>query len=459
MNSRFALLFKILTLCALIIVMLIPMAMIMGLIEERFYHQHRVVESVAQSSSGEQKIVGPIIVIPYTEKVLEVNNQQSYYTQKKYVRYVLPQQLDVTANVDVSPRHIGIYQAQVYQSQLAFQGSFAPVVLDSLKNNQAITIDEPYLVVLISDTRGIMQIPVMAIDNQKINFEPGIRLSGMGSEQGINAAISLDDLVNKPLDFNFSLQLQGTKQLSIVPIARSSSYQLTGNWPHPNFIGYSLPITRQISEDGFKATWQSSWYANNINSLFADDVSIGRYYTATSDLPAFSTSFVETVDQYQMTERAVKYDILFIALTFICFFIFEMLKQLKIHPVQYLLVGMALTLFYLLLLALSEHIGFLYAYLAGAIACSLLIGFYLSGVLKNIKWSGFFTGFLLVLYTVLYFVMISEGNALLLGSIVLFVVLGGIMILTRKVDWYKIAQFNTDKKIAVTKLNEDDASK
>lgn len=448
MNSRFALLFKILTLCGLIIVMLIPMAMVMGLIKDRFDYQKSVVQSIVESSSGTQKIVGPIVVIPYSETVFTTQNNQSYYEQKKYVRYVLPQQLDVTANADISPRHIGIYQTQVYQSQLTFSGYFDPVSVELLKNNQNIVIDKPYLIVLISDTRGIMQVPIMTVANQKINFEPGIRQSGMNDETGINAELSLDDLSSKKLDFNFSLQLQGTKELSIVPIGRSSHYQLTGNWPHPNFVGFSLPTTRKIDEQGFTATWQSSWYANNINSSFAKDVNVTSYYVdGIGNLPAFKTSFVETVDQYQMTERAVKYDILFIALTFICFFIFELLKQLKIHPVQYLLVGMALTLFYLLLLALSEHIGFLFAYIIGSLACSLLIGFYLSGVLKNIKWSCAFTGFLLILYTVLYFVMISEGNTLLLGSILLFIVLAGIMVLTRKVDWYKVAQVNSDNKM------------
>ncbi|WP_392560365.1 cell envelope integrity protein CreD [Orbus mooreae] len=455
MNSHFTLLFKILTLGGLILVMLIPMLMIMGLIQERFYYQNSVIDSVAQSSSGVQKIIGPIIVVPYTETLLEVNNKQNYYIQKKYVRYILPQQLNVEGDADISSRHIGIYQAQVYQTQLTFNGSFNSVSLDSLKNNPAIEVGEPYLLVLISDTRGIMQTPTIMLANQQLDFEPGVKQSGMGSVQGINASVSIDNLTNKKLEFNFSLQLQGTKELSIVPIGRSSHYQLKGNWPHPNFIGYSLPINRQIDQNGFVATWQSSWYANNINSLFADDVSETRYYSSDiANMPDFKTSFVETVDQYQMIERAVKYDILFIALTFICFFIFEMLKQLKIHPVQYLLVGMALTLFYLLLLALSEHIGFLLAYIIGSIACSLLIGFYLSGVIKNSKWSIIFTIFLLTLYTVLYFVMISEGNALLLGSILLFIVLGGIMILTRKMDWYKISQVNVEKITTITQQNE-----
>lgn len=448
---RYALLIKLLVLGGLIIIMIIPMAMIMGTIKERVYYQEDVIDSVAKSSSYAQTIVGPIIVIPYTETLVEFKKDQKFYIERKYVRYVLPQQSDIKATADISPRHIGIYQAQVYQSELNLTGLFDPVSIESLKNNESIEIKDPYLIVLISDTRGIMQVPLMTINGQKINFEPGIKDSGISGAEGINAPLSLDQLTSGKLNFNFSLLLQGTKELSIVPIGRSSNYSLTGNWPHPNFVGYTLPIHREINDDGFKASWQSSWYANNINSIFAKDVDVINGYGICSNgfsgcFPSFKASFVETVDQYQMTERAVKYDILFIALTFICFFIFEMLKQFKIHPVQYLLVGMALTIFYLLLLALSEHIGFTFAYMCGALACSLLIGFYLTSALKSLKWGGIFTSFLLMLYTVLYFVMISEGNALLLGSLLLFIILGGIMILTRKVDWYIVTQFNDVKK-------------
>jgi len=455
MHSRFSLLFKILTLTGLILVMMIPMAMIMGVIQERSYYQNEVIDSVSQSSSYSQKIIGPIIVIPYTLTTLEYRDKQKFYTQNKYLRYVLPQKLEVDANADISARHIGIYQAQVYQAQLKFTGSFDPVELDTLQNNENIEIEKPYLIVMISDTRGIMQVPLMTLNGKNIEFEPGVNQSDIYNAQGINAPMSLEEVTGKKLDFNFSLLLQGTKDLSIVPLGRSSQYHLKGNWPHPNFIGYTLPSQRLIDEKGFDATWQSSWYANNINSLFAKDVNISRNASSYSDYPAFKTSFVETVDEYQMTERAVKYAILFIVLTFICFFIFEMLKQLKIHPVQYLLVGMALTIFYLLLLALSEHIGFLLAYVMGAFACSGLIGFYLSAVLKGIKWGSIFTSFLLLLYMILYFVMISEGNALLLGSILLFVVLGGIMILTRHIDWYKVAQISHNKNTQKIKKPEE----
>lgn len=451
MISRYMLLIKMLTLVVLILVILIPLTLIKRVITEREYYQDVVIQSIVESSSDLQTIIGPIIVVPYIEKKLDKENNQKYEVSK--VHYILPQTLDVNADADISSRHLGIYQAQIYQSELKFNGTFIADSLKELKDNTQIKIQSPYLIVLISDTRGIMQVPLMTLNEQKINFEPGVRQNGIAKSSGINIPLSLQQITETNLDFNFSLHLQGTKELSVVPIARSTNYKLVGNWPNPNFLGYTLPVNRQINETGFTATWKSSWYSNNINNAFSRDIDLDNNYSIcyyhsniSSCFPSFKTSFVETVDQYQMTERAVKYAVLIIVLIFVSFFMFEILKQFKIHPIQYLLVSMALAIFYLLLLALSEYIGFLLSYICGVVACSLLIGFYLSSVLHSIKWSSIFTLYLLSLYTALYFVMVSEVNALLLGSILLFIVLAGIMILTRKVDWYSIAQLNVKKQ-------------
>lgn len=466
MLSRFTLLIKIATLCALVLIMSIPMSLIMGIINDRIYYQQVAIESVAASSSDEQLIIGPIIAIPYTETVSFYENGKPVTHNNEYIHYILPKTLDVEAKVDVSPRHIGIYQTQIYQSELQFKGSFNQQFLANLKNKSSnIELYDPYIFVVISDTRGIMQIPQMNLNQTTINFEPGIKRNGLlrgNQPSGIHIPLLIQQLENNQLDFDFSVQLQGMNRLAVVPVGQSSNYQLTANWPHPNFLGFSLPIKHQISEQGFVAKWQSSWYANNINNLFDRDVMLNsnNYQdricgsSIMNCMPTFSTSFIEPINQYQLTERSVKYDILFTVLIFVCFFIFEILKQIKIHPVQYLLVGMALAIFYLLLLAFSEYIDFFYAYFIGAIACSLLIGFYLSAVLKSIKWSGGFTLFLLSLYACLYLVMISDGNSLIFGTILLFIILGGIMILTRNIDWYKVAKIDIKNRDDVTAKND-----
>ncbi len=220
-----------------------------------------------------------------------------------------------------------------------------------------------------------------------------------------------------------------------MPLGRSSELRLQSNWPHPNFLGNFLPDERKITERGFSARWRSTWFANNINSAFHYDDGI----LDEDKLPAFSASLIEPVDHYQLTERAVKYAVLFIGLTFMAFFLFETLTGLRVHPIQYLLVGAALVLFYLILLAFSEHLGFAVAYLLAGIACSGLIAFYLSAVLRGKLRGALFAASLLLLYGVLYLLLQSEDNALALGAGLLFAILAGIMLLTRKLDWYRVA--------------------
>ncbi|QIQ21141.1 cell envelope integrity protein CreD [Zophobihabitans entericus] len=445
MLHRLALMWKILALLGITIVLLIPTTMVMNMIWERSEYQREVVNSVASSSSGPQTVIGPIIVQPYTiERVELVNNKQRVVVEHKMLRYYLPEDLKITADANITTRNIGIYQSQIYQTDINFSGRFADLKTQDL-DSPNVTLDRPYVIMMISDTRGIMQVPLMTFGDDKIKFEPGIKNANGSGGKGINAPLTFAQLEQAKLDFNFNLKLLGTGSLSVVPLGNSSEYQLTGNWPHPNFVGSSLPVTRTVTDDGFTASWQSSWYANNINSLFEKDrlVETGGgicSYSGYSCFTTFDTSFVETVDQYQLTERSVKYAILFIALTFIAFFLFETLKQLRIHPIQYALVGMALVLFYVVLLALSEHIDFLLAYILASLACSGLIGFYLSAILKGVMRGALFAIGLLVLYAILYAVMNSEGNALLLGALLLFSVLAGIMTLTRKIDWYQLSQ-------------------
>ena len=256
-----------------------------------------------------------------------------------------------------------------------------------------------------------------------------------GLSQGIHAPLTLASLQKEGLTADFTLNLAGTSSLSLVPVGRSSELLLQSNWPHPNFLGNFLPDERKVTDKGFSARWRSTWFANNINSAFMYDNGIMEE----EKLPTFTTSLIEPVDHYQLTERAVKYAVLFLGLTFMAFFLFETLTGLRVHPIQYLLVGAALVLFYLILLAFSEHLGFDVAYLLASVACSGLIAFYLSAVLRGMRRGMLFAASLLLLYGILYMLLQSEDNALVLGSVLLFGVLAGIMLLTRKLDWYQVA--------------------
>lgn len=424
---------KITTLLGLMILMIIPVTQLMNVIEERSGYRQSVVGQVSESTSRAQRILGPLIVIPYSEREEKTDDKGQKVVQMiRHHRYLLPETLQVSGKPNVDVRKLGIYQTQVYQGPLNFKVKFGPPDLADLQRSNVI-IGQPFLLVSLSDSRGIKSISPLISEQSQTTFEPGTQVSVL--HQGVHAPLTLPTLQKMGLDAEFTLTLAGTSSLSLVPLGRSSELTLQSNWPHPNFLGNFLPDERKVTERGFSARWRSTWFANNINSAFHyDDEIIGE-----EKLPTFSTSLIEPVDHYQLTERAVKYAVLFIGLTFMAFFLFETLTGLRVHPIQYLLVGAALVLFYLILLAFSEHFGFGMAYLLASIACSGLIAFYLSAVLRGRLRGGIFAVSLLMLYGVLYLLLQSEDNALVLGAGLLFAILAGIMLLTRKLDWYQVA--------------------
>ncbi|HGM5492144.1 TPA: cell envelope integrity protein CreD [Serratia fonticola] len=424
---------KITTLLGLMILMMIPVGQLMDVVQERSGYRQSVVGQVSESTSRAQRILGPLIVIPYTMREETKNEKGEIEVQtKRYQRFALPESLVVNGKPNVEIRKLGIYQTQVYQGPVDFQVKFAQPDLEDLQHS-SITIGQPFLVVSLSDSRGIKSISALNGIQQQAKFEPGTLVSGLS--QGIHAPLALASLQKEGLTADFTLNLAGTSSLSLVPVGRSSELLLQSNWPHPNFLGNFLPDERKVTDKGFSARWRSTWFANNINSAFMYDNGIMEE----EKLPTFTTSLIEPVDHYQLTERAVKYAVLFLGLTFMAFFLFETLTGLRVHPIQYLLVGAALVLFYLILLAFSEHLGFDVAYLLASVACSGLIAFYLSAVLRGIKRGMLFAASLLLLYGILYMLLQSEDNALVLGSVLLFGILAGIMLLTRKLDWYQVA--------------------
>ena len=423
---------KIATLLGLMIVMIVPVAQLMNVIEERSGYRQSVVGQVSESTSRAQRILGPLIVIPYVEREEKKDDKGQTVVQRvRHHRYLLPDNLQVNGAPNVEVRKLGIYKTQVYQGPLNVKAQFGQPDLTDLQRSN-VTLEQPFLLVALSDSRGIKSIsPLNAA--QPVPFEPGTGLNLF--PQGIHAPLTLVALQKAGLNADFTLTLAGTSSLSLVPLGRSTELRLQSNWPHPNFLGNFLPDERKVTEQGFSARWRSTWFANNINSAFHyDDSAIDE-----DKLPAFSASLIEPVDHYQLTERAVKYAVLFIGLTFMAFFLFESLTGLRVHPIQYLLVGAALALFYLILLAFSEHFGFAAAYLLASVACSGLIAFYLSAVLRGKLRGTLFAASLLSLYGVLYLLLQSEDNALVLGAVLLFAILAGIMLLTRKLDWYRVA--------------------
>ncbi|EJM0963793.1 cell envelope integrity protein CreD [Klebsiella pneumoniae] len=420
---------KITTLIGCIVLLSLPLMMVRELINERADYRSEVVDAIEQSTSGSQKLAGPLIAIPITETLTRMENQKEVNYQRSWVYYWLPESLAVAGKQTVESRRVGIYSGQVWHNVLQIKASFDPLRLAALRKTN-IVLGQPRLVVSVGDARGIGAIHAPEVNGNVLSVEPGLGISGDGA--GIHMPMPALAEDNKPLEIAFSLDLNGTGEFSLVPLGRNSELQLTSNWPHPGFLGSFLPTQREVSAAGYRAHWQSSWFANDMGSYFKDDMEIPW-----SRLPAFSADVMSLADQYQLTDRATKYAILLIGLTFMAFFVFESLTRRPLHPMQYLLVGLSLVLFYLVLLALSEHIGFTAAWLAASLSGAVMNGIYLQAVLRGWRNSLLFVAALLLLDGVMWFLLHSEDSALLLGTGVL--ALSVLMFLTRRVDWYALS--------------------
>ena len=422
---------KITTLIGCIVLLSLPLMMVRELINERADYRSEVVDAIEQSTSGSQKLAGPLIAIPITETLTRMENQKEVNYQRSWVYYWLPESLAVAGKQTVESRRVGIYSGQVWHNVLQIKASFDPLRLAALRKTN-IVLGQPRLVVSVGDARGIGAIHAPEVNGNVLSVEPGLGISGDGA--GIHMPMPALAEDNKPLEIAFSLDLNGTGEFSLVPLGRNSELQLTSNWPHPGFLGSFLPTQREVSAAGYRAHWQSSWFANDMGSYFKDDMEIPW-----SRLPAFSADVMSLADQYQLTDRATKYAILLIGLTFMAFFVFESLTRRPLHPMQYLLVGLSLVLFYLVLLALSEHIGFTAAWLAASLSGAVMNGIYLQAVLRGWRNSLLFVAALLLLDGVMWFLLQSEDSALLLGTGVLALALSVLMFLTRRVDWYALS--------------------
>ncbi|HDU5904875.1 TPA: cell envelope integrity protein CreD, partial [Klebsiella pneumoniae subsp. pneumoniae] len=422
---------KITTLIGCIVLLSLPLMMVRELINERADYRNEVVDAIEQSTSGSQKLAGPLIAIPITETLTRMENQKEVNYQRSWVYYWLPESLAVAGKQTVESRRVGNYSGQVWHNALQIKASFDPLRLAALRKTN-IVLGQPRLVVSVGDARGIGAIHAPEVNGNVLSVEPGLGISGDGA--GIHMPMPALAEDNKPLEIAFSLDLNGTGEFSLVPLGRNSELQLTSNWPHPGFLGSFLPTQREVSAAGYRAHWQSSWFANDMGSYFKDDMEIPW-----SRLPAFSADVMSLADQYQLTDRATKYAILLIGLTFMAFFVFESLTRRPLHPMQYLLVGLSLVLFYLVLLALSEHIGFTAAWLAASLSGAVMNGIYLQAVLRGWRNSLLFVAALLLLDGVMWFLLHSEDSALLLGTGVLALALSVLMFLTRRVDWYALS--------------------
>jgi inner membrane protein len=439
--QRYPLLSKTLMIGFLALLLLIPLGMIESKISERKTLQERVQQDIAQSSARPQTLSGPYLVVRYQVREKQVEKDARGQEKTVYVAsapkelLLEPHALKIGGSAEVESRQRGIYQAQLYNLQAKVSGSFTVPRLYGLAHAAEDLIPlNAYFVMRISDSRGIRNAPLLTLNGLTHEFGAGgiPPLAGNGMHVFLPAP---DPIQAHSFTFSFPLELQGTSTLAIQPSAKTTEVALKSSWPHPSFGGSFLPRTRNVSEQGFSAQWLVSSLAKNSGAQ-AEGNSAAQAETLNVD-------FIDPVNIYLMSERAVKYGLMFVVLVFTAFFLFEVLRGLRVHPMQYLLVGLSMAMFFLLIISLSEHIPFAAAYAISGSACVLLIGFYLAGVLRSRRPALLFSGGIALLYGVLYGVLQSEDNALLMGALILFAALAVVMMLTRRMDWYRLHEAST----------------
>lgn len=411
----------------LVLALLIPTFLIMYLVSERKERKQEVTNEISNKWSAAQTITGPFLIVPYTQTE---NNVQV----KKYL-YILPEQLDINGNIETEIRYRSIYKVPVYTARpMTLKGKFSRNSLKSVNINElSLRWEETKLCVGITDLKGIKE-QLIKWNDQLLATEPGLPETDI-VQQGINAILPLDSsFLNAENDFTIQLTLQGSDRLYFTPMGNSTTAHISSRWNSPAFDGRYLPDTEKITKDHFEADWKISHFNRDFPKIFSSTAS-AKYSVAAS---AFGVIMLSPFDAYAQTMRSLKYAILIIALTFFAYFFTEIFQKRPVHPLQYILIGMALVVFYTLLLSLSEYILFPLAYLTASLATVILLSWYTYSIFKKMKTTFLFAVLLSVLYLFIYVLIQMQDNALLFGSIGLFVLLALAMYLSRKIDWYGI---------------------
>ena len=409
----------------LILLMLIPTLFISNLVTERRQRQAEVVREVSQRWAEAQVLTGPYISVPYKKQYLDKDKKMA---EEVKTLILLPDVLDVKGNISHELRERSIYKVLLYRAELQNTGNFqfqVPKEIDST----LIQWQDTRICFGLSDFKGIEEKMVVRFNGADYEFTPGLPSNAI-SEKGLSASIPLTASESgTKLSFAINYTIKGSEQLHFVPLSGDSKFTLRSTWPDPSFDGSNLPSERTVNDSGFTA----SWNFNKANLPFGTALTNFDYEERSL---AFGVTLIQPTDGYSKTARCIKYAILFIGLTFSLFFIVELMQKRPVHPVQYILIGLALVIFYTLLLSISEFVVFDMAYLVSAAATILLISFYAYGHFRSLQTAGIFAGVLTLLYGFTFVLIRLEDTALLLGSIGLFIILALAMYASRKINWY-----------------------
>ena len=430
--------FKAMGVGLLAMLMLIPLLQVQGLISERRGLESDARQKIAERWGGSQIVGGPVLVVPVRRQV----QSDKGWINRDQLRYVLPEQLEIKGSLATEIRQYGIYATPIYTATLGLSGQFRSDAIAALRRHGGEPQwDQAVLRVPVADVRGIRSLSALKIDGVDVAFGPGG--GGVGGITATEVPWILDpDSGLTTHDFAFDMRLAGTAALSFLPLSRQTDVTISGAWPDPSFSGAFLPESHAESSGEFNAHWQ----VLDLNRSYGQQGLVEDLNNFSVQTSAFGVELFQPVGTYQRNERAGKYGILFIALSFVALFLFEALGRWRVHPVQYLMVGLALCTFYVVLLALSEQIGFAWAYAVAAIVVVAIIAGYAAAAAQSRQAGGTLGGLLALVYALLYGLVISEQYSLLMGAIALLTAISALMYLTRRIDWYGMSAGTAQSK-------------
>lgn len=421
----------------LIVLLIIPTIIINSLIHERKNRQAEAVEEVSGKWALNQTLTGPVLSIPYLELVKD--NSGKVYKQTKNL-HILPDYLKINGALFPEKRHRGIYEVAVYSSKIQIEGHFSNLknVLPEVPIEDVLT-NKAYLSIGISDMRGIEEKVAIRLKDSIYLFNPGVPCKDI-VESGISTPVNISELdssSNQTLNFKLNIDLKGSEKIEFTPLGKETEVNLSSKWKSPSFDGNFLPDTRNVTDSGFTAYWKVLHLNRNYPQRWTNDA----YNVHTAN---FGLKLMVPTDNYLKSDRAIKYALLFISLTFLIYFFLELLNGIYVHPFQYILIGFALSLFYILLISISEHLNFNVAYIISTVMTISLIYWYSKSVLKENKLALLVGSTLLILYTFIFIIIQMEDFALLIGSLGLFGILTIVMHYSKKIDWRGLGEISKE---------------
>ena len=418
---------KVLSIGLLVLILLIPSSMISSLMRERESRRRSVIQEINRKWGNSQTITGPFFTVPFKSFYKDEDDNLKFNIHHLHL---LPENIHISGQINPQIRYRSLYETVLYNTQIDINGNFTLSELSQCNiDPENILWEKAVFSIGITDMRGIQENIIVKFDEKDYKASPGLKTTDIASS-GVQCAIGLSPTKNNST-FSMQLNLNGSEQIHFIPVGETTSVNLKSTWPSPSFNGSFLPVTREITDKGFSAAWNIL----HLNRPFPQ-FWVGKQHKVNES--SFGLKLIITADIYQKSIRISKYALMFIVFTFSAFFFSEIINRKRVHPIQYILIGLAVILFYVLLLSISEHLNFDLAYILSAVAITAIITGYSKGILRNNYFTLTVFGILTILYAYLYIVLQLEDYALVMGSIGLLAVLTTVMYITRKIDWYSL---------------------